>query len=316
MSYKILHVKGYSEEANYTYRRKKLNDFLIEKYGKENVTSFCILDDDINIVKQDFDFIVVSTVRYLIPVVANINKDIPVFYDRTDRWSALEIPSITNPDILNPENKEMEQWLFENSKHIFISSSKLLDDIPEQYKDKVTYIPNGCTLLPYEPVEKFKKPTVAIVGRLFKKIDIKYIIKLALTNENYDFNFYGFLDEKPYELDTFNLSNLHFIDRMSEADLHKELCKCHIGLISFIEGDWTSGMLPLKLFNYANAHIPTLYHNCPSITEEYNDISIKDSEIETLDDVFKKEYSYDKIIASSDWKDKFNKMTEIIENNL
>lgn len=316
MSYKILHVKGYSEEENYTYRRKKLNDYLIEKYGKENVTSFCILDDDISIVKQDFDFIVISTVRYLIPVVANINKNIPIFYDRTDRWSALEIPSIDNPDILNPEAKQMEQWLFENSKHIFVSSSTLIDDIPDQYKEKVTYIPNGCKLLPYEPIEKFEKPTVAIVGRLFKKIDMKYIIRLALTNDNYDFNFYGFLDEKPYEVNAFNLSNLHFIERLSEEDLHKELCKCHLGLVSFIESDWTSGMLPLKLFNYANAHIPTLYHNCPSINNYYKDVAIKDSEIETLDDVFKREYSYDKILAESDWTSKFDKMTEIIENNL
>lgn len=64
---------------------KKLNDFLIEKYGKENVTSFCILDNDINIVKQNFDFIVISAVKYLIPVIANINKNIPIFYDRTDK---------------------------------------------------------------------------------------------------------------------------------------------------------------------------------------------------------------------------------------
>lgn len=85
----------------------------------------------------------------------------------------------------------MEQYLFENSKHIFTSSSKLIDDIPEQYREKVTYIPNGCTLLPYESVQKFEKRTVAIVGRLFKKVDMKYIIRLALTNENYDFNFYG-----------------------------------------------------------------------------------------------------------------------------
>lgn len=316
MSYKILHVKGYSEEENYTYRRKKLNDYLIEKYGKENVTSFCILDDDINVVKQDFDFIVISTVRYLIPVVANINKNIPIFYDRTDRWSALEIPSIDNPDVLNPEAEQMEQWLFENSKHIFVSSSTLIDDIPEQYKKKVTYISNGCKLLPYEPIEKFEKPTVAIVGRLFKKIDMKYIIRLALTNDNYDFNFYGFLDEKPYEVNAFNLSNLHFIERLSEEDLHKELCKCHLGLVSFIESDWTSGMLPLKLFNYANAHIPTLYHNCPSINDYYKDIAIKDSEIEILDDVFKREYNYDKILAESDWTTKFNKMSEIIESNL
>src|SRR5574344_1441066 len=93
------------------------------------------------------------------------------------------------------------------------------------------------------------------------------------------------------------------------AQLYITLFRCSIGLIPFKESNGTEGMLPLKLFDYANAHIPVVYQNCINI-KDYK-IVYDAKKIPSLDYVLKncpKESDYEEIIKESDWDGKFKKM--------
>lgn len=290
----VLHYLGANQDGTKIYRRFKLNDYLKQKY--EIDTIYRIL----SVLTKTYKTYIISDGRcppYLLQKAVKDNAKI--FYDRTDNWGAL-----------SDEIKEQENELIKKATHIFCSSQYLYDTLPEEYKEKAEIVLNGCDVKDYMPLEKFKTKTAIYIGGSNQKIDFDLIEKLLKENPDWDFKFYGvrLIPENIKEY-----KNFKEYAALTENGLHIILEKCHIGLIPFVNTDWTKGMLPLKTFHYINAHLPIGYTNCKNL-ENYKGI-IFDLNNFSLNRILELKIDnnlFDKYIKEVDWKDKFS----YIENKI
>ena len=289
--YILQFLKLFSSERNLktsNYRRLKLRKFLAKKYGSRYKSLVNFNDFE----KGHYPVLLISTSIGWESVVDNCTYNLLV-YDRTDNWGAL-----------SEDNLEEEDKLIKKADIVFNSSKFLFEDSKSKRKmyQQTYFIPNGCTVKEYKPVEKYPNPTAAYIGKSTSKIDWE---KIKEVSKDYKVLLYGDFNQVPDDLG----DNVEYKGYLDEYELHNELCKCHVGLIPFVDGDWTRGMLPLKLFNYANAHIPTLYWNCPEC-DNYPTIASSTEVLNPTDEDF------NKVLADADWNAKFKAMHKIIEDNM
>lgn len=247
------------------YRRYFLNDKLNKKWGDDLATNA---------------FLGVNTSKLC--VVSHPSNYIPqsekIFYDRSDNWKGSGM------------DKDSEDYILEKADYITCSSKWLYNDTLKYLKEnrpnddvKVKYIPNGNVMFDYPTnVEKFEKPTAIYVGARIKKTDLQLIYLLCEMNPNWNFMLYG---EGASDLLSIP-SNLFVHETVPIEELFPIICKCHVGLITLKENEWTVGMLPNKVFNYINARIPIIYSGIPDINmEDYKEFSYNISDISSLDEV-------------------------------
>lgn len=310
---KILqYIASQFDEGNTSYRRLKIN-----KYFKDNGwnpdTIFSNTDNETYLkmlFDKKYDYIYISHPSSSAILCAKSRLDGSVLiYDRTDNWSSMS------------ENQAFEEKRFYiEAKYLFTSAKYLYDSIPENERKKAKFVPNGTTLRPYRKVEKYKRKTAVYAGRQPMKIDFDRFIKLAKENPDWDIKLYGLINlnywfDKLYNRD-FLPKNFYFVDRVSEDELHDILLKSHVGLIFFKDIEWVEGMLPLKVFNYCNAHIPTAYQNCPEIVDYPMCFDINKY---TLDEILEKspnDEEYEIINQQSDWNKKFDYITNVFTGKI
>lgn len=278
----FMKLYGYDKEKS-NYRRFKLSAYLQEKYGDKY---FPIVDVRKCPKEGKFKYAIISTsVGW--EVVTAYKYDY-LIYDRTDNWSAW-----------GKNNAEEEQRLLDKADLIFTSSKWLYEDTLKRAKTDTTtviYVPNGCDVKEYKPVEKYPETTLCYIGKTDNKVDWDYVKTLA---DKYKIKVYGAIEEQ------FEHPNVEWCGFLPEEVLHREISKCHYGLIPFNEGEWTAAMLPLKLFHYANAHIPTIYRNCPEC-DAYPTIASTTFDINPADS------DYVDVLKSTNWREKFDYMLEEI----
>lgn len=303
----ILHLAGIKKDTQFNYRRKQFNDYLIsnKNYNVDTVYTF---ENNFEITKK-YDLVIISTIKNISNILLQIPENTFILYDRSDNWSA----AIIN----NKEPVIIENYLFKRANLITCSSINLVNQIPDEYKSKAYYISNGCNILPYIKEEKFAKKTAAIVGLRLYKFDLLFINNLANIFYDWNFNFYGFSSK---DIDSYkeNLKNknFNFIDYMDENKLQNELCKCHLGLIPFIDGQLMECMFPLKIYNYANAHLPVLYRFCPSLKALEYSICTDAEEDYNINEIAEKTYDYDKFLNMNTWKSKFDKIMSLVKEKI
>lgn len=292
----------YSENKDGTknYRRFKLGNYLKEHCKVHIINNRNI---SVNVLDKKFKYLIASDCRGSSFLITKKELDGSILiYDRTDNWSAL-----------GEEEAEEEADLINAADIIFCSAQYLYDSLPDNCKSKAHIIFNGCDVKPYRPCEKFKKKTAVYAGRSSNKIEWAWIQFIAETNPDWDFRIYGV----DLNHDISNLPNVYFYGWIPETELHEVLCKSHLGLVPFINSDWTHGMLPLKFFHYVNAHIPTFYINCNELAV-YDKVAIDPIKQlivifdEGIPDIDNEEY--EKILKDANWNEKFKKMLSIINN--
>lgn len=271
------------------YRRFKLRNFLAKRYGAhfKSLVNFNELKKD-----SHYPVLLISTSLGWEAIAENCTYDLLV-YDRTDNWGAL-----------SEDNREEEDKLIKKADIVFNSAQFLFEDSKSKRKmyQQTYFIPNGCDVKEYKPVEKYPYPTAAYIGKSTGKIDWE---KIKEVSKDYKVLLYGDFNQIPDDLGV----KVEYRGYLDEYTLHEELCKCHVGLIPFTAGDWTRGMLPLKLFHYANAHIPTLYWNCPEC-DNYPTIASSTEVLNPTDEDF------DNVMATANWNAKFKVMQRIIKDNM
>src|SRR5574344_1290877 len=281
----ILHYTATIYDKTKNYRRFKLNAYLRSKLSVDTVYSLTNSEYDIS---HKYKTIIISDPRYSRLLVAKAVIDgSKVIYDRTDNWSSL-----------SDYDKSCEDRVISSASTIFCSSHYLYNTLPD--KSKAHIVLNGCDVKPYIKQEKFQDTTVVYAGKSSAKIDFDWINDQAHKHPGWNFRLYG-ITKVSTELE----SNVQLYDFVPEDELHVILEKSHYGIIPFIEGEWTKGMLPLKLFHYANAHVPTVYHNCDECSY-FPDIAFTDFRESVSDD------KYDEVMKEAEWKEKFEYMEKFI----
>lgn len=285
----ILHYVN-REKGDVNYRRYKLNDYLKKNYKVE--TGYYNRKSN-----KKYDYVIISDSRNCLQFLYNaLENNSFIIYDRTDNWSSLGLT----------ESIE-ENYVIEKANLIFCSSDYLYETLPEEFKSKAYTVYNGCDVYEYSNVKKYEKKTAVYIGHSSKKLNIQFLNDLAEKNSEWDIVLYGVA--RPSELNS-KIKTFDFIDEKKLFDI---LCKCHIGLIPFIRSEWTEGMLPLKLFHYVNAHIPTGFVNC-DICKKYSDVAFDLNKL-TLDEIAEKQdLNFDKYLDSCDWSKRFEQMKDIFQS--
>jgi hypothetical protein len=294
----ILHFIGIDNNSKLNYRRFQLNTYLQANSKPDTIYRF-LTKTNVGCLTKKYKTIICSDPRGSRFLVDKAIEDGSVLvYDRTDNWSAL-----------GPSELKDENFLLDNASFVFCSSNYLYNTLSETQKQKAQVILNGCNVKPYIPQKKYITPTAIYIGKNVEKIDVNYLNVLAEKNPDWDFVLYGVERLSKDSLKP----NIQLFPYMPEGQLHTVLSKCHIGLIPFIQSEWTSGMLPLKIFHYMNAHIPTAYLNCDECIQfpevAFNLVS------NSLNEIIAKpiaDSAYDNYLQGANWADKFKTMLSVI----
>lgn len=296
----ILQFTGAKVTEGFSYRRYKLNAYLKERFTIDTVS---LPSDDI--INKHYKLVIFSDPRnsYLAYLKAIYDKSF-IVYDKTDNWRACGTKAIA-----------MDDLLMKNANIIFCSSKFLYDTLAD--KSNAYFVPNGCDVCPYEPCEKYKRKTAVYIGHGRKKINWQFINSLAKQNPDWDILIYGEKLLEDIKVNHVTQANVIYKGSLPEEELFEEIKKCHVGLIPFLDSAWTRGMLPLKLFKYTNARLPTLYINCPEC-EPYSKVAFP-YEHYTLNDLYDmkiEDICFQEILDKSNWKEKFDFMLEKIGERL
>lgn len=276
------------------YRRVRLSEYLKKKYGDRYL---CIdpLKDIFKIPKLGSNNIIIFSRPILKQnMLTLLKKGNKLIYERTDNWKVCS------------DTYDERDLQHVNSVDIVTNSARYLYEESKKYNENSYFIPNGCKEYNYVDynIQKYETKTAIYIGNHLNKVDCELIDSIAKRNPNWNIHFYS------PEHHTFTSNNVIIKDYIDdETDLYKELRKCHIGLIPFIQGEWTNGMLPLKLLQYQNAHLPILYTNCPEA--KYWDNTIEYSN-QPLDDILQSKFNFDQYNGKLDWSITFEKICDVI----
>lgn len=279
---------GYDFEM-FCYRRSHVRDYI-----KAHYKSYSILSDNIVTPK----YIICSDPR--IAVIELIEKetlgdDVVFIYDRTDNWGAI-----------NDYSQKLDKMCMKYADIITYSAYGLC---PKKYEYKSTYVPNGNKMYKLCNTEKYKTPTAIYVGNNIEKFNGNVFYHLACMYPHWNFIAYVNQKEDDCECMINHPPNVEFRMPIPQEELIKEINKCHVGLLLFYNDIWTSGMLPLKLFNYIDAEIPS-FHTTGLETnlQDYSEVAFSIADC-TLDELLDVKADYNKYRRS--WDDVLNNLMRV-----
>lgn len=253
------------------YRRDIFRDLFKEKYGDD----FKVME---NLGEYDCHILYISFPLEVKPLLALGHADI-VIYDRTDYW----------PDCVGKTLQEGDLAALRRADIVICSSQFIYDKTVEWYNDKSKVIPvhliqNGGTR--YDVSYKGDIDRYAYAGRDSIKVDYDWMNSL-----DKEVDLYGdFPEEKATD-------RIHLKGMLDEKEMVEKLTHYKAGLMAFTESDWTKGMFPIKLYNYLNAGLPVLTHNCPE-----TDLILSQKKPEEILDEF-------------EWHGVFNQVAKIIDGH-
>lgn len=288
----VMRLKSKSAQDTKTmnYRRFNLNKYLKRKFPDE-VDTLDNLAELWRFTNTIYDTVVVSCPLYATEWLPHIQYKHLVF-DRSDDWTAM-----------HPERPDDEKLVISRAEKVTYTALSMKDQY--DYKES-KYLPNGLNTIPYTEVEKYPRKTAVYIGRNNNKVDWTKIENIAKNNLDWDILIYsGIMDD----FVEFKSPNIHFKGYLPEDELQMVLRRCHVGLIPFLKSDVTEAMCPLKVYHYANAHIPVLYCHNPHCEQfpfciEWHTIK-NDLNFVSYDGEYEPYYR--------DWKDIFRELLEFWE---
>lgn len=249
-----------NKEPTANYRRHKLRKYLEERFDyhkvKETETCRC-------------KYLIISMPQYWELITNIVDYDI-LIYDRSDYWG-------------QDTNVYEENQLIKEADIVINSTDFLLTNSRQCLKygnvnNFVVY--NGATVYDCPKLDKINK--YVYIGRSSSKVDWDFIGSLDKKVDVYG----DFVGE-------YNLpNNCEYKGWRSDEDLSKILPQYQAGIIANLDTPFTRGMLPIKLFNYLNAGLEVITHNC---IEADNYIKYRLGE-------------------PYDWTSRFDKMLDYIKN--
>lgn len=122
-----------------------------------------IFEKKIKKIVKDFNIeIIVCAPSHYLHGFPPFNISIPIIFDYLDFLHDFKDP--------NKENTKILYEYYKNASKILCISKTLIDSIPQKYRDKAVYLPNGVDLDFYKNFEDYKKET-----------DTKYISLIGLN---------------------------------------------------------------------------------------------------------------------------------------
>lgn len=218
-------IQFYTGDAG-NYRRHKLRKYLNANFDYVYVNESEIGECDTLIISKPFKWkIALKNIKYK-----------RLIYDRSDYWYAHGV--------------EDEYDLIKKAD-VVINSTDFLYNDSLKYNDNCQLVYNGSTVRIYKKLPKIDK--YVYIGRSEKKIDWEWMNSLGLPVDVYG-EISGY--DKKYD-------NITMMGYKTEKELAEILSQYRAGLVAFNDDEFNKGMLPIKIFNYLDAGLEIITHNCP-----------------------------------------------------
>ncbi len=208
------------------YRRHKLRKYLNDTFDYAYANDNTVGECDTLIISKPFKWkIALKSIKYK-----------RLIYDRSDYWYAFGV--------------EDEYDLIKKAD-VVINSTDFLYNDSLKHNDNCMLIYNGSTVREYKKLPKVDR--YVYIGRSGKKIDWEWMNGLDLPVD-----VYGEIESGVPKMD-----NIKAMGYRSEKELTEILSQYKAGLVPFNEDEFNKGMLPIKIFNYLDAGLEIITHNCP-----------------------------------------------------
>lgn len=208
------------------YRRVKLSKWLGNNYDYARADEFSIGECDTLIISRPHNW----------QFVAESIKHNQLIFDRSDYWAG--------------DGIEEETSLIK-AADIVINSTDFLYQDSLKYNKNCYLIYNGSTVRDYKKLPKIDR--YVYIGRSGNKIDWEWMNSLDLPVDVYG----------EIETDLPKYDNITIKGYKTEEELTEVLSQYKAGLVAFNTRDFNRGMLPIKIFNYLDAGLEVITHNCP-----------------------------------------------------
>lgn len=208
------------------YRRVKLSKWLDNNYDYARADESSIGECDTLIISRPHNW----------QFAAENIKHNQLIFDRSDYWVGDGVEEET--DLIKVAD-------------IVINSTDFLYQDSLKYNKNSYLIYNGSTVREYKKLPKIDK--YVYLGRSGNKIDWEWMNSLDLPVDVYG----------EIKTDIPSYDNITIKGYKTEEELTEVLSQYKAGLVAFNTRDFNRGMLPIKIFNYLDARIEIMTHNCP-----------------------------------------------------
>lgn len=152
---------------------------------------------------------------------------------------------------------------------VVICSSKQLYEEKKKQNPHTYFVANAADLghsskalnpdLPvYPAIAALKKPVIGYLGEIERRIDYDLLRKVILANPDKSFAFVGPVSRELVPDWFFNAGNVHFPGSIDYEDMPAVIKGFDVAVIPFKKDEVSSGLFPLKLFEYLGAGKPVV----------------------------------------------------------
>lgn len=209
------------------------------------------------------DYVLWSYNPYFVSYFDRLHGVSQKVFDTVDNWAV-------HPNFVNDAERLQKNYRYidTNCDVIFTVAESLLDLYPKN--NNVHWISNGVDVAHFQneniagsseifaTLDLLTNPIVGYVGIVQKRVDFDLLKKIALIFPKYDFVFVGDVWPDAGSEIVSDLSNVHFLGRVSYSELPAVLRRFSVGMIPHKVDEFTDSMNPLKLYEYLAAGLPVL----------------------------------------------------------
>jgi glycosyltransferase involved in cell wall biosynthesis len=217
-----------------------------------------------------------------------LDKRYPYVFDLVDRFT--QYPEYAG------QIAQIERYTQTLSRHatgLCATSQALLDTL--HGPGKRFMVPNGVAFEHYrgarnrpvpEDLAGIHSPRVIYVGAIYEWFDMPLLHAIARDNPNMQFILLGFSKTELPELP----GNVHYLGNRQWQDVPAYVAHCDVGIIPFKQGELTSYVNPLKLYEYLACEIPVVSVPMHALSEyESEGILVLANSSQTFSDAIRKQ---------------------------
>ena len=195
-------------------------------------------------------------------VVGTAGEDASIYFCMDD---FLHLPG-TSPEMLAP----LEQRLLGQVDALVATARRLLDT-KRPVSNRAYYLPQGVNYEHFATIRQIPadlrdlpRPIIGFAGGISAAVDA--VTVRALANA-YPTGSVVLVGPVVVDVESMKAPNVHFVGARSYEDLPAYVQAFDVGIVPYVENEWTRSVDPLKLLEYMAAGIPVVASDLPEVAK-------------------------------------------------
>lgn len=268
-----------------------------------------------------------------------LNKSCNVIYDISDNWVGQYKSKSLKSFFLKYFLNKSEKSIVSASKYIFASSSTIKDFYEEKYSCEIQLAQNGVD---FDQISSAKRIELLDIKNKFKyiigfsgsllnresnKIDFDLLNQIADHRPDCLMLLIGPYDNNPSKKIRLlhNKPNVFFLGLVDSSDIGGYIKNFDLALLPYLKNEFTSGIFPIKLYEYLACSIPVASVNLPAAQHIFDSSGFliqspnKSIFLDACDDLLNREMMPQdsnellKLASEADWSITFNLIKNYIQ---